>query len=235
MFCPHCGNKISANANFCPFCGYDLTKRQIVSPPKREQSTSTKNKSHVKRNVVIVLGLLIIIIICGLFYLNYQNSKVDDSNQNYSASSSQSTSSSSTNNDSIKLSYNLGPKGTAAAITYYAAQHNVEGWPMLMHGSKLDVDLSTNSQLLGSLSDDGQKMAYIVQADGGSGKRMLVYTLDDDNTVNIYSLPLDYDTDKTYKPVVSIAKNHLIHEINSGNGGDKVLSLQDKVKLSKVN
>lgn len=232
-FCPKCGMKIAKKAKFCPHCGYDFTSREgekftpvekkPVSPSRAAKKTSTRKKS--KRPLIITVLIIAVLALGGGAYWFINNNSNNSAHPAASSSSRQpqrsaSSSSSSANHssakgDNVKLSASIGPKASAAAVTYYAAKNNVDGWSSMIKSDDLEVDLSTDDDLLGSLSEDGQGMAYIISDGNNTGSRLLVYTIDKDDTINIYSLPNDYDSDNTYEPVKKVAKADMINTINS--------------------
>lgn len=236
-FCPKCGHKVTATAKFCPHCGYNFAlreKRQQTPAPQasREQVKSKKGKSKY------LIALLIICIVLGGGYYYWSRSQGQVAGAGSSAtqqSSNDSTRSSSStgSTDNTELASDLGPKGTSAAVTYYAAKNNIDGWNSVTDSDNLQVDLSTDDDLLGSLSATGQGMAYVISDDGKSGNRKLVYTIDEDNTINIYSLPNDYDSDSTYKPVKQVAKSDMVDSINSNHYAGAVKKLQAKVAINQ--
>ena len=250
-FCPKCGKKISATAKFCPHCGYNFALRnnnQSISTPKvsREQAKPVKKKRKGKTGILII-SLLIVLAVAGggYYYWNQNSSQTQASQSNKSSSNSishrqtsqysrQNSKSSSSDDsvDEVKLSDDIGPKGSAAAVTYYAAKNNIDGWGKLTNSNDLQVNLSTDDDLLGSLSATGQGMAYVI-SNGGSGNQKLVYTIDENNTINIYSLPDDYDSDSTYQPVKRIPKDDMIESINDHHYAFAVKKLQDKVTINQ--
>lgn len=242
-FCPKCGKKVSANAKFCSHCGYNFALRNSNQPTKthnRVQAKSRQKKKKGKAGLSAIFILVLLVLAGGGYYYWHQGqaSQTEESSNNYSKrqrkheSVTESHSSSSRQNvDHTKLSTDLGPKGSAAAVTYYAAKNDIDGWQSMADSDDLKVNLSTSDDLLGSLSATG--MAYVVSSDSKSGDRMLVYTIDKDDTINIYSLPDDYDSDSTYDPVKSIAKSDMIDSINSNHYAARVKSLQDRVTINQ--
>lgn len=249
-FCPKCGNKVSVTAKFCPHCGYNFALRNNNTQPtstlkaSRTQVKPIKKKSKTK---MLLVSLLVILVMAGSGYYywneNHSQNRTNQTTKSNSNDYAQHQSSRNSNTearrsshrsvDTTKLSTDIGPKGSAAAVTYYAAKNDIDGWQSMADSDDLKVDLSTDDSLLGSLSAAGQGMAYIVSDDGESGDQMLVYTIDKDDTINIYSLPNDYDSDSTYDPVKSIAKSNMIDSINSDHYAAKVKSLEDKVTINQ--
>lgn len=245
-FCPKCGKKVSANAKFCPHCGYNFALRNSNQPTNvthnRVQAKSRQKKQKRKAGLSAIFILVLLVLVSGGYYYWHQNqaSQMEESSNNYSKRQSKHesvteshSSSSHQNVDHTRLSTDLGPKGSAAAVTYYAAKNDIDGWQSMADSDDLKVDLSTNDSLLGSLSATGQGMAYVVSNNGKSGDRMLVYTIDKDDIINIYSLPDDYDSDSTYDPVKSIAKSDMVDSINSDHYAAKVKSLQYRVTINQ--
>lgn len=245
-FCPKCGKKVSANAKFCPHCGYNFALRNSSQPTNathsRTQVKPHQKKQKGKAGLSAILILVLLVLAGSGYYYWHQNqaSQTEESSNNYSQHQSKHesvteshSSSSHQNVDHTKLSTDLGPKGSAAAVTYYAANNDIDGWQSMTDSDDLKVDLSTSDDLLGSLSATGQGMAYVVSNDSESGDRMLVYTIDKDDTIHIYSLPDDYDTDSTYDPVKSIAKSDMIDSINDHHYAAKVKALQDNVTIKQ--
>lgn len=65
--CPECNNNISDQADICPKCGYELSKKV---------DTNSKNKSIVQKNNLKYLILVLIIVIGGFFF--FQNNNKND-------------------------------------------------------------------------------------------------------------------------------------------------------------
>lgn len=242
-FCPNCGKKLSVNANFCPECGYNFSQRRqkvtadkTASRVKRSETLKGKNRKPI---IVLICVIVVILILFGgfMFFERHNDSSTTqsaESSKTYSRTRTSDSSNESSKNEkgsSKKLSTDMGPKETAAAITYYAAKDDIEGWSSAIKGDSLTVDLSTDDSLLDSLSATGQGMAYIISDSSSDNK--LVYTIDKDDTVNIYSLPDDYDQEETYDPVKSIAKSDLIQSLNDDNYGDAVEKLKNNVEINQ--
>lgn len=153
------------------------------------------------------------------------------------SNSTSSSSLQSTHENSTDLTTNIGPKETAAAIIYYAAQSGVSDWKGVLNTSDgVTIKLSTDEDLLNSLASPGQGMAYLVYGyhDVDSDDETdFVYTIDKDDTVNIYTLPNDYDSDDTYSPIASISKADLVDYLNDHRQGNAVQSFKDKVIIDR--
>ena len=251
-FCPKCGKKVSATAKFCPHCGYNFALRnnnQSISTPKvsREQAKPVKKKRKGKTGILVISLQVVLAAAGGGYYYWNQNSSQTQASQSAKSSSNSTShrqasqhstqkSESSSSDDSVeevKLSNDIGPKESAAAVTYFAAKNDIDGWKSMTNSDDLKVDLSTDDDLLNSLSATGQGMAYVISDDGNSGDRKLVYTIDKDDTINIYSLPSDYDPDSTYQPVKSLPKADMIESINDHHYAFAVKKLQDKVTINQ--
>lgn len=264
-FCPNCGAKIKPDDRFCPNCGYDLTKfkqkqsnltddtsgSEKPSPekpkqepkqpteepqptPSRESYQEESHPNNHSHNAIIVI--LIIIIIClagGIWYFYQQNQSTD-----YQPNSSNNTQTSTSTNSTNDLTTSIGPKQTAAAITYYAAHHGDDSWKALLDGnSDLTVKLDSSDDDLSKLSEPGADMAYEVygyhDVDSDDDTEF-VYTLDKDNTVHIYRISDGLgDSDDNNDPVESVSKSSIINWLNSHHDADKVKSLSNNVEIQQ--
>lgn len=90
MFCPSCGRAISEEANFCRYCGEKITKelqskeKSLESKSKEYDVSTQRDFKNSKSNSVkaysgvmkgfLLLGLVILIIPIGLWYLSASNS-----------------------------------------------------------------------------------------------------------------------------------------------------------------
>ena len=64
-FCPNCGKEVPPEATFCPSCGHNLQTRQPIPPQVAPQQPP--KKSHLKRNILIVIGVIfLLILVAGL-------------------------------------------------------------------------------------------------------------------------------------------------------------------------
>lgn len=187
--------------------------------------------------------IIVVVVAAGAYVMDRENSSASQSATSSAASSSatpaehsvssSSTSASSERKSGEKISSDIGPKGSAAAVTYFASRNNVDGWSDMTKSGNLEVDLSTDDDLLDCLAKKGQEMAYIVSDNGESGDRKLVYTIDEDNTINIYSLPADYDVDTVYTPAKSVAKDEMINQINKDHYAAAVKNMTNNVSIEQ--
>lgn len=244
-FCPKCGARVEKTAKFCPKCGFDLRKIKTTAS-QSDDRTVVKPRQHKKiswKIPAVILGIVIILVAGFFVYQNHQEQESTATNQNsgsqYSATPSinSSNTNSSTTGNSSSLAADIGPKGTTAAITYYAAKTGIGNWSgVLNENDGITVKLSTDDDLLARLADKGQGMVYEVYGYHNlddDDETDFVYTLDSDNTVNIYQLPNDLDSDKVYQPKVRIKKSDLINYLNNHNYASRVKGLTNKVNLVK--
>ncbi|MGM9891263.1 zinc ribbon domain-containing protein [Limosilactobacillus sp.] len=233
--CPNCGKPVVATAKFCPHCGHELPSGQ-----------GGQKKGNHRRRVWLTVILLLVLLVAGGGIAHYLITSQEENaadratsnsqpthNNAYSAASSASSASTEPADSGDQLATDLGPKGTAAAITTYAIKNNFDGWSAATSGQNLQVLLSDDDDLLDSLADTGMGMAYVVSSGTDSDNGTVrAYTLDKDETVNIYSLPVDYaDSDKVYQPVKRIAKGELIQYLNTHHAASEAEELQGKVVL----
>lgn len=246
--CPKCGKKVPAEAQYCPHCGARLDSSQ----PAHHQRAVIRQEAHLqKKHHWLWWLLLLVVIIAGVgFYFASRddgdstattnsptNGTATDSSVAVSSGSTTGSSATSTSSaDSRTLTTDIGPKTTAAAVIYYAAQSGVSHWHGVLNTDGVTVALSTDDDLLDSLSEQGQGMAYLVYGyhDVASDDETdFVYTLDKDDTVNIYTLPDDYDSDNTYDPVASVSKSAIVNYLNDHHEGGAVQALSNKVDIDK--
>lgn len=94
MICPKCGNKIVENADFCPFCGANLkqimeqlqSQNQQNIEPVINQNFDNKKPNQIKRNILIIIGLLIIVLVGIIFIVRIIKSKLNN-NDSYGSES----------------------------------------------------------------------------------------------------------------------------------------------------
>ena len=71
IYCWKCGKSIPVNSKFCLDCGSDMKKPEIKSDnivedtPEKTIEEASKNKSTVKKNILIVAGVLAILSVIG--------------------------------------------------------------------------------------------------------------------------------------------------------------------------
>ena len=247
--CPKCGARVGKTAKFCSKCGFDLRKIKTSTTRSENDGAAVRPRQHKKigwKLPAVILGIVIILVAGFFVYQNHQEQESTAANQNsgsqYSATPSTNgnntgNTNNSNNSNSSALPADVGPKGTTAAITYYAAKTGIGNWSgVLNEDDGITVELSTDDDLLDSLADKGQGMAYEVYGYHNlddDDETDFVYTLDSDNTVNIYQLPNDLDSDKVYQPKTRIKKSDLINYLNDHNYASRVKYLTSKVDLVK--
>lgn len=168
-----------------------------------------------------------------------QSSAVSSSSATQSSSSSndvESTVSSSSTSDK-KLTTDIGPKNTAAAVTYYAAKNGVSHWKGVLNTTDgITVQLSTNDDLLNALSEPGQGMAYMVYGYhnvDADDETDFIYTVDRDDTIHIYTLPNDFDSNQTYEPEMTVSKQDMVNYLNDHDDAGSVAKLSTKVDIDR--
>lgn len=221
------------------------SRARIVSQPQ--------HRKHHRWGWLLVL--IILLAVAGFwFYNNHDNgdnstaapASSSSSSQSSAASSSSATQSSSSSNDvgptesssstsGKKLTTDIGPKNTAAAVTYYAAKNGVSHWKGVLNTTDgITVQLSTDDDLLNALSEPGQGMAYMVYGYhnvDSDDETDFVYTVDRDNTIHIYTLPNDFDSDQTYEPDMTVSKQDMVNYLNEHGDAGNVAKLSNKVDI----
>ena len=201
-----------------------------------------------------LLVLIFLLAVAGSwFYSNHDSGDSSTAAPTSSSSASQTsekdsasdTQSSSAGNDAAsatsssstagKLTTDIGPKNTASAVTYYAAKNGVSHWRGVLNTTDgITVKLSTDDDLLNALSEPGQGMAYLVYGyhDVDSGDETdFVYTVDRDDTIHIYTLPNDFDSDQTYEPEMTVSKQDMVTYLNDHSDAGDVAKLSNKVDI----
>lgn len=88
--CPNCGKEVSPNDTFCKNCGHDLKKQedqvtqsnQSVQPPSPTTPTRTQRnhlKNNKKRNIILAVCGVVIVLAVVFFVINIFKSKKNDS------------------------------------------------------------------------------------------------------------------------------------------------------------
>lgn len=257
QFCTNCGYHL-ADATVPKTPAHD-TKVQSTEHPHIQESAShtttvnNRNKQHKPHHWLgWLIAIVLLLVVGGFWFFGNQNNKnttapaSSSSAEQSSTTGNVGTQSSSTGNESSavssnstsgKLTTDIGPKNTAAAVTYYAAQNGVSHWKGVLNTTDgITVQLSTDDDLLNALSEPGQGMAYLVYGyhDVDSGDDTdFVYTIDKDNTVHIYTLPNDFDSDKTYDPEMTISKQDMVNYLNDHNDAGNVAKLSNKVDIDR--
>lgn len=253
-FCPNCGNKNKESAKFCTNCGYNLKKHDNAADSLHSTNSEKKtirrriakeqNKSH-KSTWVIATIVLLCVIAGGYYFLNIGSKSASSSNTATTQSANTSVSTGATNdsiatqnsgsNDTdIKLSSDIGPKETAAAIAYYADKSGLDGWENYLKANN-GITIILDSDDTAMVSEKGQGMIYGVlnEQQGSNSLPKNVYTLDEDNTVNIYHLSNEDDSDNPATPIKSISKDEIIQYINNHGYASDVKKLGSKVTLDQ--
>lgn len=67
VFCPNCGKEVPPEATFCASCGHSLRAQQQIPAQVPYAPQQAPKKSHLKRNILIVIGVIfLLIIVAGL-------------------------------------------------------------------------------------------------------------------------------------------------------------------------
>lgn len=261
-YCPNCGKQLPEGARFCTNCGHRLTTGS-ASQPTEHSSRSQASTPHVSRAVIVdsrkkhhrhwgwVLVIILLIAVAGFWFYNNNgddggtaapasSSSASQSSTTDSASDTPSASSSTVDNSSSsadKLTTGIGPKNTAAAVTYYAAKSGVSHWSGVLNTADgITVQLSTDKDLLNALSEPGQGMAYRVYGYhdvDSTDDTDFVYTVDRDDTIHIYTLPNDLDSDRTYEPKATVSKQDMVSYLNDHDYAENVTELGNKVDIDR--
>ncbi|EKS4344782.1 zinc ribbon domain-containing protein [Clostridium botulinum] len=70
MICPKCSNNIDDDSLFCSFCG-STVKRDTEVKISKDTNTNT-NSSNTNSGIFFVLGVIIAIVGCALFFISAQ-------------------------------------------------------------------------------------------------------------------------------------------------------------------
>lgn len=258
-YCPNCGKKLPEGARYCTNCGYRLTTgsapqstgnsiRSQTSAPHVPRAAVVDSRQKHHRHLGWVLVIILLIAVAGFWF--YNNNGNDDGTaapassslvSQSSATDSTSSASSSIVDDSSssadKLTTGIGPKNTAAAVTYYAAKSGVSHWSGVLNTADgITVQLSTDKDLLNALSEPGQGMVYRVYGYhdvDSTDDTDFVYTVDRDDTIHIYTLPNDFDSDQTYEPNATVSKQDMVSYLNDHNYAENVTELGNKVDIDR--
>lgn len=249
-FCPKCGKQVKDSAKFCPNCGFDFAKRDNIVKPTSSTTHQKKRPAAVvpkrkrpkpKSHKALWIMLLIAICIIGgaWFFLNNGKQSTNHSNTTAQSSStttasSSSSSATSTTTDSTKLSSDIGPKETAAAITYYAEKSGLDGWDDYLTGNEgINITLHSDEEANDLVTKKGQGMVYGVKGDQDTADLIKhAYTLDADNTVNIYYFTNENSSTDPASPLKSVSKDEIIQYINDHGYASKVKKLGSKVTIT---
>lgn len=234
------------------------TGQESTPQPSRAtivNSRQSKRPKHHHRWGWVLIIILLLAVAGFWFYGNRDNGDNSTASPASSSSASQSsrtnsssdTQSSSSSNDvgptvssssaSGKLTTDIGPKNTAAAVTYYAAKNGVSHWKGVLNTTDgITVQLSTDDDLLNALSEPGQGMAYMVYGYhnvDSDDETDFVYTVDRDDTIHIYTLPNDFDSDQTYEPDMTVSKQDMVNYLNEHGDAGSVAKLSNKVDIDR--
>lgn len=258
-FCPNCGKKTENDAKFCTNCGYNFTKRDNINH-SNDNSTNqkqitrkveNKNRSH---KFVWIIGVMVILCIVsggGFLFKNKSQSvssanetttesadaKISSNTTNGSTTAQNSNSNDTSNNAFDKLSSDIGPKETAMAIAYYAEKSGLDGWNTSVNDNNgATIDITNSPMVLRAVSEKGQGMVYkIVNIEKETADDAeTAYTLDSNDTVNIYNLAdfgsdtQDLSTAAPISPLKSVPKEEIIQYINDHGYASKVKKLASK-------
>ncbi|MBB1096274.1 zinc-ribbon domain-containing protein [Limosilactobacillus sp. BG-MG3-A] len=260
-FCPKCGKKKKDGAKFCSNCGYSFTQStNTTKPTNSAKSTNPRNQQAVlinsKKNthklawLIGLTSLVIVVCIIGGTWLFFGHKDPVATNSSTAVAQSTNTNTQSNNttvqnstgstdtttNNSVKLSSDIGPRETAAAIAYYADQTGLDGWDgYLADNNGITVILNSNDTLTNLVAEKGQGMVYGIlnEQHDYTGVTKNVYTIDEDNTVNIYNLSSDDSRDSPAVPLKSVSKDEIIEYINDHGFAPNVKKLGSKVILDQ--
>lgn len=237
-FCPKCGAKNPSNAKFCENCGYDFSQRADYIDHDKSSSSSTRSarsdlreskKSKLFYITLICIVIILILVVSWLFISTTKHSTILKSST--SETNSSLLSSSSTNS---QLTFGNHPKQDAASIIYYAKENALTVGKD--QSSSYIVRLDSSDDVVNQLSEPGQGMVYEVyiyenRSDGGA---FLMYTVDKDNTINIYSLD-SVETDCTYHPSKRINGNSIDNYLNNHSDYSEVKNIANVIKIEHEN
>lgn len=202
-------------------------------------------KHHGKKIVLTIVVLLLVITGLVAFKMFNQSSRMTSSSNpasSQSTSNNNDSSYSSTTNDSDQstgesasttssagITAGSSPELDAASIIYYAHAKGLDGWNKF-DGSNYRVQIFQTDQDDSGLADSGQGDEYYVtpSADDSTDAGNTLYTIDKDDTVNIYKT--DGDTTTTDDPLKSVSKNEIVNYINSHGDASKVKNMSVKIE-----
>ncbi|MBB1078781.1 hypothetical protein H5S09_06895 [Limosilactobacillus sp. STM2_1] len=190
--------------------------------------------------------MVILVMVSGaflLFHNNKQESAVAKNNSSNTVITSSANEHHATNpqknssdtNDTSKLSTEIGPKETATAIAYYADKTGLDGWSNYLEGNDgIIVILDDN---VDDLSKAGQGMSYGVLNEKHDyiGVTKNIYTIDRDNTVNIYCLTDEDSPDNPAEPIKSVSKDEIIQYLNNHGYASDVKDLSNNTSIDQSN
>lgn len=240
-FCPKCGAKNLSNAKFCKNCGYNFSQRtDYVEQDKITSSSTRSSRSDLRENkkskliyiTLIFIVVILILIVSWLFISTTKNTKNSTTSKSPTSETSSSLLSSSSTNS--QLTFGNHPKQDAASIIYYAKENALTVGKD--QSSSYIVRLDSSDDVVNQLSEPGQGMAYEVyinenRSDGGA---FLIYTVDKDNTINIYSLD-SVETNRTYHPSKRISGNSIDNYLNNHNDYGEVNNIANVINIEHEN
>ncbi|MBB1079123.1 zinc ribbon domain-containing protein [Limosilactobacillus sp. STM2_1] len=241
-YCPNCGKQQPQNAKFCSNCGYDF--RELMQ--RRSVKKRSRNRQNKIALLILLLGVLSLVIVLitsqrGNHYKSHElattSSAVNSSMSSTTEDDSEQSTTEAGNQTNI-LPANIGPRVSAAAITYYAVKNSDATWGDffgLDTNKGITVRLSTDEELLSKLTDRGQGMAYEVFNYHGvtsNDNTSFIYTIDKNDNINIYYLSPRSNAD-TYEPTVTISRSEIISYLNNHHYANNVKALGEKVVIEK--
>ena len=242
-FCPKCGVENSNNAKFCKNCGYDFSQRNdyvdqnINTTSSRIRSRDRlRSKQDSKAYYIIIISIIIILLI-EIAFLLFNPAKRNESSTTTNSSSprsSNSLSSSSNSYSSAQLSFGSHPKQDAASIICYAKENNLTVGKD--QSSSYHVRLDSDNDVIKQLSEPGQEMAYEFYTNQNThdGGPFLIYTVEKDNTVNIYTVS-SIDSDHIYDPSKRISGASIDNYLNNHNDYSEVKNTANLVNIEQDN
>lgn len=257
-YCPNCGydlgkqeepsqdtassktNQSTTQSNVSKLTREDTRKSRTPQQPKKRPT------NHKKAVLITIIIIILVCLIGGCFLYSQNNNSAHNtsniSSENNSSSTPNSQNSAPDNNseatDSAKLSMSMGPKETAAAITTYAAKHGDQKWKGLLDGSTgWTVRLDRDADHLGKLNAPGSGMAYDVfgYTDVASDDDTeFVYTLEKDDTVNIYQVDNGIDAgDDDNAPIETVSKKTILDWLNANGYAEQVKRMSHNVNIQQ--
>lgn len=225
-YCPECGHQNKKSAKFCTNCGYHFADQGEADRSYERSAQEQYNKPQNKKShkwLYTVLFIIVLIAVGGWLFFQYAQSQQAGGLNGGSSNTTQQSSSTGSTGTSDELTDDMGPKETAAAVIYYAAKTAGKQWnSQLQNNGNITIKLSTDHDLISSLSKPGQGMAYEF-----NDNPKCFYTIDSDNTINIYN------SSKT--PVASVSKNDIINYLNQHGYASNIKSLINKVSIDQGN
>lgn len=239
-YCPNCGKKNKLESQYCSNCGYDFTQRNDHKANFEGRPRRREFQSKPKHNTAIMILLVLVLacIVMGVLLYSQQNENLSTGSSSSSKSNQTTTQSMSSNGEkSQKLTNNNDPNVDASAIIWYSISHGYVDKDQDSIDNGYIVRMDKSDDFLSCLSKQGQGVAYEVYINSRSndGSPNLVYTIDQDNMINIYRFADNFDTDEVYEPIKIVSKQSIYNYLNTNDQYQQVTDMSKKISLESTN